>query len=93
MQLVINISKEDYQHYINHADIILDASIEIHNRPLLQSILNGEPLPKGHGRLIDANRLWSMYSINRANFDIVVEIQKWIDNTPTIIEADNESEE
>lgn len=50
------------------------------------------PNPKGHGRLIDANRLRSMYSINRANFNTVVGIQKWIDEAPTIIEADRSEE-
>lgn len=51
-------------------------------------ILNGKQLPKGHGRLIDADRLKSMYSINQANFNTVVGIQKWIERAPTIIEAD-----
>ena len=55
---------------------------------LVNSVENGTPLPKGHGRLIDADRLRSMYSINRANFNTVVGIQKWVDNAPTIIEAD-----
>ena len=35
-------------------------------------------------RLIDADRLKSMYSINQGNFNTVVGIQKWIDNAPTI---------
>ena len=55
---------------------------------LIDAVANGTPLPKGHGRLIDADRLRSMYSINRANFNTVVGIQKWIDDAPTIIEAD-----
>lgn len=50
-------------------------------------------LPEGHGRLIDADRLKSMYSINRANFNTVVGIQKWIDDAPTIIEPDTKSED
>lgn len=59
-----------------------------------EGVRNGTPLPKGHGRLIDADRLRSMYSINRANFNTVVGIQKWINDAPTIIEADKaESEE
>lgn len=58
-----------------------------------RAIFNGNKLPKGHGRLIDADKLKSMYSINRANFNTVVGIQKWIDDAPTIIEADTESEE
>ena len=60
---------------------------------LYQELKNGTILPKGHGRLIDANRLRSMYSINRANFNTVVGIQKWIDEAPTIIEADRSEED
>ena len=59
---------------------------------LERALISGTPLPKGHGRLIDADRLRSMYSINRANFNTVVGIQKWIDNAPTIIEADMRGE-
>ena len=60
---------------------------------LIKAIGNGTPLPKGHGRLIDADRLRSMYSINRANFNTVVGIQKWIDDAPTIIEANRAESE
>ena len=48
-------------------------------------IKNGTPLPKGHGRLIDADALifnadyWEPY-ISKLDFD----------NAPTIIEADKE---
>lgn len=59
-------------------------------RTLETVILHGTPLPKRHGRLIDADRLKSMYSINQANFNTVVGIQKWIENAPTIIEAESE---
>ena len=59
---------------------------------LESALISGTTLPKGHGRLIDADRLRSMYSINRANFNTVVGIQKWIDNAPTIIEADMRGE-
>lgn len=60
---------------------------------LIRAVYFGTPLPKGHGRLIDADRLRSMYSINRANFNTVVGIQKWIDDAPTIIEAESEDKE
>ena len=58
-----------------------------------RAVREGASLPKGHGRLIDADRLRSMYSINRANFNTVVGIQKWIDDAPTIIEADRSESE
>ena len=83
MQIVIDVPDEKYDRLVYQDIISLRSYVE-----------NGIVLPKGHGRLIDANRLRSMYSINRANFNTVVGIQKWIDDAPTIIEADDsESEE
>ena len=49
-------------------------------------IKNGKPLPKGHGRLIDADALWKKWV-----FDAIGKQE--IDDAPTIIEADAESEE
>ena len=52
-------------------------------------ILNGIPLPKGHGDLIDRSVLRQRnYD---TGFDIVVSIAD-IDNAPPIIEADKERE-
>ena len=51
-------------------------------------ILNGKPLPKGHGRLIDGNKLlnkWDNMSVGRTEFDQVIMCM------PTIIEADKEN--
>ena len=45
---------------------------------VLNAIANGTPLPKGHGRLIDADDLLD---------------NACIDEIPTIIEADTESED
>lgn len=89
MQIVINIDDADYD------DITLTGENTINLGVLLdlrEAVRKGTPLPKGHGRLIDANRLRSMYSINRANFNTVVGIQKWIDEAPTIIEAESEEQ-
>lgn len=44
MQIVIDISEEDYEYLKNH-----------NKHGLYSQILNGTPLPKGHGRLIDAD--------------------------------------
>lgn len=79
VELVIKIPEETYK------GIMLGKWDE---NGLAYYVKDGTPLPKGHGRLIDDNRLRSMYSINRANFNTVVGIQKWIDTAPTIIEAD-----
>ena len=44
MQIVMDISDEDYEYLKKH-----------NKHGLYTSILNGTPLPKGHGRLIDAD--------------------------------------
>lgn len=49
MQIVINIHEETYIHLRNGGNI--GASLMIEN-----AIKNGTPLPKGHGRLIDADK-------------------------------------
>jgi hypothetical protein len=85
MQIVIDIPEKEWTRWIIDGEI--DAIV------LRNSLINGTPLPKEHGRLIDADRLRSMYSINRANFNTVVGIQKWVDNAPTVIEADKEESE
>ena len=91
MQIVIDLPE----------DVIKEAKTNPNYYPLYifekvwiwKAIKKGTPLPKHHGRLIDADRLRSMYSINRANFNTVVGIQKWVDNAPTIIEAYKEVQE
>ena len=70
--------------------IVIDIPEEMHkaivdgmwcgNHTIGKAIANGIPLPKGHGRLIDANRLRSVYSITRANFNTIAGIQNWIDD-------------
>lgn len=86
MQIVIDID-EDYYELIKH-----DVKNGMDYLPC-KLIANGIPLPRQHGRLIDADRLKSMYSINQANFNTVVGIQKWIDDAPTIIKKDKEQKE
>lgn len=54
---------------------------------LENAVLNGTPLPKGHGRLIDADKLWDSYH------DLDYDFYEALDSADTIIEADEESEE
>lgn len=88
MQIVIDIPEEDYERLKEYKK----APFCSLTSRTYEAIANGVPLPKGHGRLIDADRLKPMHSINRANFNTVVGIQKWVDDAPTIIEADKEEE-
>ena len=76
MQIVIDIPDKTYEYYVklsNKSDEQLSAYERL--------ILNGKPLPKGHGRLIDGDdvldRLDSGY-----DYDV-------IRYAPTVLEADN----
>jgi hypothetical protein len=53
IELVIKISKEVYEEYKSILPMLGDVGMDM----IAQSIANGEPLPKGHGRLIDADAL------------------------------------
>ena len=77
MQIVIDIPEEEYKLIkYNTAECIAE-----------QVIKNGTPLPKGHGRLIDADALLEspMKYFGFRDIDI--------NNAPTIVEADKENAE
>lgn len=82
MQIVIDISEEEYQTYINHTEAILDSSIPLVHQDLLRAVINGTPLPEGHGRLIDEKDL-SLMTIHIIDGIFVCD-------APTIVEADKE---
>lgn len=78
MQIVIDIPEEI------KSIIDKNGTNEIVTETLWQAIKNGTPLPKGHGRLIDASRLMRVDHI-------ILESQ--VDNAPTVIDADKEVQE
>jgi hypothetical protein len=80
MQIVIDIPKE-MMSYINENEFNAISEAAYGSMAML-AIQNGTPLPKGHGRLIDAD-------------DIDNHIIGHVDtrSCPTIIEADTESED
>ena len=86
MKLVIEIP-EKYYNLIKG-----QVTIGITN-PLKICIANGAPLPKGHGRLIDADKLKKHKYHDSDRHENAVSVAQ-IDWQPTIIEADTaESEE
>ena len=92
MQIVINIDDEDYD------DITLTGENTINIGVLLdlrEAVRNGTPLPKGHGKLIDADAMKKHYPIMENDFGMVFNehLHKELDNEPTIIEADRSEEE
>ena len=74
MKIVIDIPIVVYDEIINFNDV--------NNTALYEAIRNGTPLPKGHGRLIDADELIKDYG----NTDIEI----LLENMDTIIEADKD---
>lgn len=89
MQIVIDIPEEDYEGlkkkdefnnmYLNHYEKL---------------IVHGTPLPKGHGRLIDADKLKHRYIASQGDTvddkAWITAIRRSINEAPTIIEADKE---
>lgn len=90
MEIVINIPEKLYYKIKSFNVTVSD------NIPMASVINDGIPLPKGHGDLIDRNKLldWS-YAIISSNFTYklneVVDVDD-IKDAPTIIKADKEVE-
>lgn len=82
MKIVIDIPEERYK------DIQRIAEVQLNRRtPTVEQIVaNGTPLPKNHGRLIDADVLADGFEDN-------YEFCEEVNATPTIIEAESEEEE
>lgn len=80
MQIVIDIPNWLYNAILEHKE-------PIYSQSLGEAVRDGTPLPKGHGRLIDADAL----NFN-ADYNEPLISKLDFDNAPTIIEADKESE-
>lgn len=95
IELVIKIPEEIRLALINIIQLSMDQQ-SICDSYIHQAIINGTPLPKGHGRLIDADELdvttvtTDDYSGNEV-LDVVLKDD--IDDAPTIIEADKAGSE
>lgn len=66
-----------------------DIQLQIH---VINAVANGTPLPKGHGRLIDASELLTVTDIREDCSEFTYVPYSEIEDAPTIIEADKESE-
>lgn len=78
MQIVIDIPEEDWK-FIKEADGCR------YSRTIIEAVINGTPLPKGHGRLIDADDITLIDEQFYVPSDYYV-AESAIDNAPTIIE-------
>ena len=82
MQIVIDLPKETYKRFIDD----FTGTTEI-----LQAVRHGTPLPKSHGRLIDADALYENTEICHSDIDGYA-CARWkdINDAPTIIEGRGE---
>lgn len=85
MKVVIDIPEEIYKELKSYYKNITGGLV-IH-----EAIANGTPLPKGHGRLIDADALLSKAKFLYRGYEIA--LTNTIGDAPTIIEAEQEANE
>ena len=88
MHVVIEISSYDKEWITNGYYIPEEINIRIS-----EAIANGTILPKGHGRLIDADNVKSHFSDKEGDAFTAFHFYDAVENAPTIIEASKESEE
>lgn len=84
MQIVINIPEGLKLDFENEQWTALSCM------EMKDAIVNGTVLPKGHGRIGDLDRLYTVFEKNVVSADAFKEL---FDNAPTIIEADRSEEE
>lgn len=90
IELVIKISEEQYSLIMQSHRRGVERYIS--KEAMMHAIKNGTPLPKGHGRLIDASNLLTVTDYDSENEKTYV-LYDEIDNALTIIEADKAESE
>lgn len=83
MELVIRIDEAEYNKICNYDGMNVTR--------MMSTIQQGIPLPKGHGRLIDADKLDTRERGNNSQRTMWWNIDCIVKDAETIIEADKES--
>ena len=83
MQIVIDIPEQIYKELIQTAIIVT----EVYPSTIERALTEGIVLPKGHGRLVDADAIWDLYH------DYEYDFYEAFNDVPTIIRADEEVDE
>jgi hypothetical protein len=90
IELVIKISEEECINIKNAINSLIGNGVESSSMSkVCLAILDGTPLPKGHGRLIDADALIDTLGCSDRDIYVKACIEE---DAPTIIEANKESE-
>ena len=92
MQIVIDIDEQDYV-YIAKKHCLPSCDDKILRKNVYEMVANGIPLPKNHGRLIDADAVEK--DTNYSNYDGYYHAycSNAIYHAPTIIEAEGSESE
>lgn len=100
MQIVIDIP-EDFYERVNEDGCMSYTDAEV----VMYAFYRGKVLPKGHGRLIDADMVAEDIDTERVNlfmdglkgtprgYEHLKDLERIMDEIPTIIEADKEADE
>ena len=89
MQIVISIDNEDYNNITLTGENTINIGVLL---DLREAVRKGKPLPKNHGRLIDADAI-NLKDISPVDgFSVYGATAEDIDLTPTIIETDEVKE-
>ena len=78
MEIVIKIPDEDYEYLKRH-----------NKNGLYNAILNGTPLPKGHGRLKDIDKVERLLDLEKPDNAIAKALKNIIESVPIIVEAES----
>jgi len=89
MQVVIDIDEYDYK---KAKQLVSDGVFDYNGTTahLFRSVVNGTPLPKGHGRLIDADRLKEEMEKDVRRAMSFVDLTDFVWLAHTIIDDDKE---
>lgn len=86
MKIVIDIDDDIYKSVVNNDAYVLEEDVDW--ILLENAIANGTPLPKHHGRLIDADELKTSFPTCDNSLDIkIASVRATINHAPTIIEG------
>lgn len=80
MKVIIDIPEDDYKLACNYPDALIACYAHY--------IKAGVPLPKKHGRLIDADALLEDVRKNSVSYSADDFAHEWVDVQPTVIEAE-----
>ena len=84
MKMVIDVPEETYKNLQKRS-----TEIQAEGYLLENSVLNGTPLPKGHGRILDEKDILDTENNDGGWYDLV-DMPEYIAGVEAIIEADNE---